>query len=1065
MTSYPFWVTAGELPSRSEGYSYSSNPEILSYGETNNLPCTVSIPPINGTLPPGTRLELVGAQVQIKGQISGVVGSETFGFTLRLNNGTFSADRTFYITVSNSIDILEWETSNNTVLGYYYSLEPQKFVVTAQNTPLKSITYSFPSIISWTQGVSVEAATGLVTVDLSWKPTTNYTVLDYVFNNGYLYKCSIAGKSGIANGPYVQGSNIVDSIDPPWQPNTYYVVNQLVSNDSGKLYVCITSGFSAPAGGPTGTGGSIPDGYPTVWKYVDQAAVWNQVAPGTSEILSFTVLASTNTKNISRVFQVGLISPPHAPIWTTPSGSLGSVVPGTAFNYALQVFEPDFQSISFSSGNLPAWLNLSILGELWGEAPNVPSTTVYSFSVVASDGTNSVSQNFFVTVARDDQQIVWQTSHDLGSIKDGEFSSIQFQAITNRPGASIQYGLSGGNIPPYTIVVSSTGMLSGFVEYHAVPKTYLFEVSASDGTDIVARWFKLTVESLNLEHYMSIQIPITGTNKLDFIINNSSSLMPPEYLFREADKNWSRNDTPAVSVINGLNYQNVASVRDAISNYLTEFHLSYSNVYVSEGSALPYQTLFVAVKDANSVRSWSPFSVFSRNERVSTSSGLQLVASVGGVSGDFPEPQRSGADGSVVWQVASVPNKVTSRLLPLPWYPQHKYQSQQTVVNQDLLLTAQTAGYSAGGLGPSGGQGPVGPIPIQDNQVTWLKQNKQGPNQAFPASIYNIRQTTASMFGFSNAKGSGAQATASVNLSSGEITGVTVNATGTGYYSQPTVTIIGAGSGGIVEAHLGLTSGTIASSTPGFVVGQEFEVTNGISVSNQFGKLRISSVSNIGAVTGIEIISNGLFSHFPKGNLTFFNGSKNFSVLFDLGVTQVSVVSPGQGYQQGAFLSFQGTELLPSWQSMWADGYVLSVPLAEVTDSGASWFKNNPFPVNPYNGTEIEVKQLELTVQGIVWTGTTTFDLDCMTWDVDQTQMIEYEPASETIFDDNATYFDEFTTQFDFVDNNNIPFGQVIFDQNQTIFDYYSTVFNQRSSIVSSRFSRSWTLNFGKPWA
>jgi len=87
-----------------------------------------------------------------------------------------------------------------------------------------------------------------------------------------------------------------------------------------------------------------------------------------------------------------------------------------------------------------------------------------------------------------------------------------------------------------------------------------------------------------------------------------------------------------------------------------------------------------------------------------------------------------------------------------------------------------------------------------------------------------------------------------------------------------------------------------------------------------------------------------------------------------------------------------------------------------------------------------------------------------MTWDVDQTRMIEYEPASETVFDNNTTYFDEFTTEFDFVLNNNVPFSQIVFDEDKTIFDYYSTIFDQRASIVSSKFSRTWILNFGKPW-
>ena len=53
-----------------------------------------------------------------------------------------------------------------------------------------------------------------------------------------------------------------------WTANTVYLVNQEVTNDSGKTYVATSaSGTSAGSGGPTGTGTGIVDGTVT-WNYV-----------------------------------------------------------------------------------------------------------------------------------------------------------------------------------------------------------------------------------------------------------------------------------------------------------------------------------------------------------------------------------------------------------------------------------------------------------------------------------------------------------------------------------------------------------------------------------------------------------------------------------------------------------------------------------------------------------------------------------------------------------------------------------------------------------------------------
>lgn len=1058
MTSYPFWVTAATLPSRPETYSYSSNPEKILYGETANQPCTVSIPPINGELPPGTSIEFVDGQLQIIGQIQGSIDGKTYEFTLRLSNSVLSTDRTFSITVSNPQDRLTWITSNTIPLGYYYEAGPFTFNVLAENQPLKTINYNLASPRTWTEGLTIDSSTGLVILDLTWRPNFNYTTLDYVLNNTRLYQCVVAGTSGLSNGPISPGSQVVDSSEPGWLPNRYYTINSIVNNDNGKLYVCLSTGFSGNGTGPTGTSSFIPDGSTVSWRYIGQAAVWDQVPPGTSVPLNFGVIAATDTQTLPNTFSIDLLSRPFQPIWQTPAGQLARLAPRDNFAYSLEVFDPDFQGVAFSSIDLPSWLNLGQLGELWGQAPLVLSSTVYSFSVLASDGTTAVSRSFSIEVAQSAEQISWITNNSLGTISDGDFSSIQFVATTTRPGASVSYGLRGGAIPLNTAIESSTGMLSGFVDFHAQSKTYYFEVAAFDGTETNVNWFELRVESQNREKFLNISIPITGYEKLQFTIDNGPSLIAPEFLFREQDKNWSRNDSPEISVVSGLKYSNIEQVKNSLQQWLTEFEVSYGHIDTSNDPSLQYQTLFVTIRDSNSVEPWQPFTQYHSNERVSTSSGLQLVAVIGGTSGGYPEPQVGGNDGSVVWQIIGTPNRTSPRPIALPWYPDHLYQQTQTVQNFGNVYKAINSGKSSSGLGPEGLD-----IPVSDGEIQWTVDTTVGPNVAYPASIHNIRTESISTLGYANSKGSNAQAVANLSAITGGITSITILSAGTGYYSQPVVSVDGDGSGAQLEALLHIVGTTVMFSTPGFVVGASFSVSQGVSVNGLLGTIQVSQVSATGVVTQVSVTDPGTWTHFPKANITFTDGVKQLVVFFDLGIKSVSILKPGTNYTR-AVVGFSGTELLPPWQATWSKKYVLSIPLASITLAGAKKFKDSVFMVNPYQGRVIEVKQLKFSIQGLIWTGNTTFDSDVMCWDNQQTRLVEFDPVTETLFDSGFEMFDNDVTQFDRGQMTIVPYSQTVFDEDTTITDFYSTLFDARSGASSSRFSKSWLINFGKPW-
>jgi hypothetical protein len=88
------------------------------------------------------------------------------------------------------------------------------------------------------------------------------------------------------------------------------------------------------------------------------------------------------------------------PAWTTSSGSLVSISEGQSVTgISVSATDPDGTSIVYSSSNMPAWASLNTsTGAITGTAPSVSSDTTYSFNVTASDGVNSASRSFSITV-------------------------------------------------------------------------------------------------------------------------------------------------------------------------------------------------------------------------------------------------------------------------------------------------------------------------------------------------------------------------------------------------------------------------------------------------------------------------------------------------------------------------------------------------------------------------------------------------------------------------------------------------------------------------------------------
>jgi hypothetical protein len=87
------------------------------------------------------------------------------------------------------------------------------------------------------------------------------------------------------------------------------------------------------------------------------------------------------------------------PSWTTAAGSLGTFDELSSVSLTVAATDEENTSITYSSTNLPAWLSLnSSTGALTGTTPSISSNTTYSFNITASDGSNTRSRAFSVSV-------------------------------------------------------------------------------------------------------------------------------------------------------------------------------------------------------------------------------------------------------------------------------------------------------------------------------------------------------------------------------------------------------------------------------------------------------------------------------------------------------------------------------------------------------------------------------------------------------------------------------------------------------------------------------------------
>ncbi len=160
----------------------------------------------------------------------------------------------------------------------------------------------------------------------------------------------------------------------------------------------------------------------------------------------------------------------ESPVWTTSAGSLGSFIEGASISIQAVASDPENNTLTYSSSNLPSWLSLnSSTGAITGTATSVSSQTTYSFTINVSDSSNSsVGRSFSVTVnpypslsggtLTSDSTYYYRTFASNGSlvVSDASISGVDILTYAGGGAGGSQHGGGGGGAGGYVYLTNQT---------------------------------------------------------------------------------------------------------------------------------------------------------------------------------------------------------------------------------------------------------------------------------------------------------------------------------------------------------------------------------------------------------------------------------------------------------------------------------------------------------------------------------------------------------------------------------------------------------------------------------
>lgn len=139
----------------------------------------------------------------------------------------------------------------------------------------------------------------------------------------------------------------------------------------------------------------------------------------------------------------------------------------------------------------------------------------------------------------------------------------------------------------------------------------------------------------------------------------------------------------------------------------------------------------------------------------------------------------------------------------------------------------------------------------------------------------------------------------------GEVVGLTITQTGSGYTSRPAIAISGTGTGATATSIVGAVAATLTAAGTGYGVGDVLTVSGGTAgTAVQF---QVSTVGGSGAITAFAIKTSGDYTATPTNPVSVTGGlgtGATFTITW--GVVGATITNAGSGYTGTPTAAFSG---------------------------------------------------------------------------------------------------------------------------------------------------------------
>jgi hypothetical protein len=798
-----------------------------------------------------------------------------------------------------------------------------------------------PLVLTFTSDVNatVRLINGAVPLGIRWTKINNTVVLEgqsqgvaESVNSNFTLR--ITDPDGVIADRTFYITILPFAVSPSWQgQNSFlgyatigetatYTVSAAISIDTPIVYRLV----QAPAGMNINTvTGVIVYTPPTV-------IIPDGLTEPYSVTYSFKIRATANSQYEDLPVTVTALQRGHPPVWNTVAGQLGVFISGKYVEATVSAYDTNADIITYSlvDADQSFPFTLTPTGFLYGAAPFYADETTVPFTISATSINGTTERTFDVLITQDTTGglLVWNSNTTVyGTIFDGNTVSLEVGAATTRPGRTVNHRLIGGTLPPTLTLNHSQGKIAGFVEYHAQPRNYVFEIEANDGLQNIARKYQIRVDRSIKDQFLSVSFPLMNEIKTALIETRRAMFDVPALI---PYSNTLRDDAATeMNLIKGLSY----------TGYSPDLVFAYSSLYLASTTLTFGNSSNLTVDSAGTL--------FYYREVIDPLDGVDYI------------------------------------------------------------------------------------IYNSNNQLT-----------VYPPSLDNMRRSLKENFAYADdGRGESAQLLPLIDFETTGIREVQIIYSGDNYYFAPNLKVNGIGTGAELSCTIAVKSVTIESSSQGWLLNDtvEFFVDR-----NHIIKLTANSVDPQGKLQSVTVDNTIEFNTFPLDRkiIVGANGA-TAEVQFNLGISTVTVISPGQGYADtGTSIELNGNEMLETWETEWQP----YLPVDTVFSLGNLRVSANETEstLNILGSKSWKVQHLAVTAEGKTWTGNTVFDQDICSFDGAQTRFVEWIEPYNTVFDLNSTVFEQTGTRFDdnpeFARTAYDQWGNTVFDAENTIFDFYDTI-------------------------